>query len=446
MPSGSTIRWTNQSVLALAGDDADPLLAIESAARVLVLQAKEKGWAGPPFNPLHLAEMLEIKTNANSDVADARLVVTDSGTTIEFNPRQPRERVRFSIAHEVAHTLFPDWREKVRNRGGDRDLADDWQLEMLCNIAASEFVLPIGSLKATEFVPSIEELMIQRRRFDVSVEAFLLRLVKVASPPLCVFFASPYTTEEGERRYRIDYAVSSPTAQQFERTGVEIPVESVVQNCTAIGYTSSAVEDWISGGAAKLECVGIPGYPGSVYPRVAGLIRFDSPRDDRKPIHVVHGDILKPQGSGKKIVFQLVNDKAYRWGGGVARKFAKLYPDAEMIFKDALMEIPQNNRLGKVVYSRADDKITIASLIAQEGYGRSQFPRIRYVALRQCLENIAIYAQDLGASIHLPKIGTGAAGGDWGIIEEMLDDTMVRSGLSVIVYEVPPKRIQQELF
>ena len=67
----------------------------------LVLNAREKGWQGPPFNPLHIVEMLGVRVEANSSIADARLISSESGPVIEFNPRQPRERVRFSIAHEV---------------------------------------------------------------------------------------------------------------------------------------------------------------------------------------------------------------------------------------------------------------------------------------------------------------------------------------------------------
>ena len=50
--------------------------------------------------------MLEVQIEANSSVADARLVATESCPKIEFNPQQPRERVRFSIAHEIAHLLY----------------------------------------------------------------------------------------------------------------------------------------------------------------------------------------------------------------------------------------------------------------------------------------------------------------------------------------------------
>jgi Zn-dependent peptidase ImmA (M78 family) len=76
--------------------------------------------------------------------------------------------VRFSIAHEIAHTLFSDVAEQTRHRGGAATTTDEWQLEMLCNLAAAEFVMPIGSLPPTDQLPKIEELMCERRNFDVS--------------------------------------------------------------------------------------------------------------------------------------------------------------------------------------------------------------------------------------------------------------------------------------
>ena len=445
MSNAPSINWTNASVRAFA-KNADPLAAIEEAARALVLKARQNGWEGPPFNPLYIAEMLEVQVQieANSSVADARLVVTESGPKIEFNPQQPRERVRFSIAHEIAHLLFPDWSEQIRNRGGDRT-ADDWQLEMLCNLAASEFVLPIGSLSAVADIPSIEDLMLQRRKYDVSAEAFLIRLAKISKQPIGIFVSSPIVSENGRRHYKIDYFISSPTAPKICLSGTAIPDESIVHRCTAIGHTDCAVESWALGTPTQIECVGLTAYPGSVYPRVAGLVRFDQAQENHQPIRLFHGNILEPRNGGKKIICQLVNDKAIKWGGGVARKIAKRFPDAEEAYAEQVRQIPQRDRLGRAIFSKASENLTIASLVGQEGFGPSLFPRIRYAALQTCLEQVADHAASIGASIHMPKIGTGSAKGDWSTIEEMLDDVMVRAGLFVTVYDVPPKRVQQPM-
>ena len=125
---------------------------------------------------------------------------------------------------------------------------------------------------------------------------------------------------------------------------------------------------------------------------------------------------------------------------------ANRFPDAERNFTQSFLKIPRDRRLGNVVLSKARDDITIASMIAQEGFGRSLFPRIRYADLTKCLGTVTAHALEIGASVHMPKIGTGAAGGSWATIEEMIDDSMVRAGLSVTVYDPPPKRPQLELF
>lgn len=276
MTSRQGIRWTNRSALALASG-ADPVIAVQEAAQALVLKAREAGWAGPPFNPIKIVEMLGARTSANASISDARLLASPAGPVVEYNPQQPRERMRFSIAHEIAHMLFPDWQDEVRNRGGS-SAVDNWQLEMLCNIAASEFVLPIGSLPQGFDTASIEDLMRERRRYDVSAEAFLIRFVKAANTPVSVFFASPIEDGAGGREYRVDYAIASPLAPRTVMEGIVLPRDSAARSCTAIGHTDCAVESWFAGFATTIEYVGIPGYPGARYPRVAGVVRHNVAR------------------------------------------------------------------------------------------------------------------------------------------------------------------------
>ena len=317
---------------------------------------------------------------------------------------------------------------------------------MLCNLAASEFVLPIGSLASVSNVPTIEQLMVERRKYDVSAEAFLIRVVKVSTKPVAMFVASPVLSTSGNRSYRIDYFISSPTASRIRSASLQVPETSVVQTCTAIGHTDSAIEEWVTGVSTNVECVGVPGYPRTVYPRVIALVRFDEASQLLPPIRILHGNILEPRGDGPKLLCQLVNDRATKWGGGVARQMATRFPDAEKAFTQAFLEIPREQRLGNVLFTRATDDIMVGSMIAQQGFGRSLFPRIRYAALAQCLVELTSRALSVQESIHMPRIGTGESGGDWPTIEEMIDDTLVRAGLSVTIYDLPPKRPQLELF
>jgi hypothetical protein len=150
--------WTNPSVLALSRA-RDPIEAITKEARGLVFRALEQGWKGPPFDPFALAEILRIETRPTAEVLDARTVpLTGNRYRIEFNPDRPHRRIRYSIFHELAHTLFPDCAQMIRTRGAhNATRRDDWQLETLCNIAAAELLLPTGTLQQfTELRPTVD--------------------------------------------------------------------------------------------------------------------------------------------------------------------------------------------------------------------------------------------------------------------------------------------------
>ncbi len=444
--SARGMQWTNRSVVRFAAGEDDPVALIERKARELVLRARDEGWEGPPFNPLAIAKLLKIQAEATADVIDARTISNEKGLRIQFNPTQPRERVRFSIAHEIAHALFPDVGDAPRHRGGDRTDPDDWQLEMLCNLAAAEFVMPMGSLPPRGQLPRIEELIKECRRFDVSIEAFLIRVTRVTDQPVTMFCASPATGPTGLASYRIDYTVESSTAPRLYLAGRAIPIGSAVYECTAIGYTDHAVENWFGYEGLTTECVGIPRYPGAQHPRVAGLIRFQSGAAERQGMKLVHGDVLDPRAPGDKIICQLVNDQARTWGGGVARSTARKYPKAKDSFSSWITSIPRSARLGSVHFAQAGRSTTIASLIGQQGYGQSASPRIRYVALAECFEKVLAYALQHSASVHMPRIGEGQSGGSWETVAEIVRTVLVNNGVPVTVYELPPRRATAELF
>lgn len=434
-------RWTNESVRRFA-ENGDPIEVMTRKVREIVLKARDAGWDGPPFNPVELARQMDIRVEASAAVPDARTVVDERGARIEYNPQQRRARARFSIAHEIVHTFFPDVGDAVRNRGGDPSSRDDWQLELLCNLGASEIVMPVGSLPKLDEVPSLEKLIEDRLQFDVSTEAYLIRIVSVTDAPITMFIASPHQLDQSSE-YRIDYAIASSSAPQWKLGERSIPEDSVVRQCTAIGSTAHGVERWPDGEPAKIECVGIPGYPGSLLPRVAGIIRHGTSQGDDF-LHYIHGNILAPRPIPPNVVCQLVNDRAIRWGGGVAKKMAQRYPNAEAMFGEWIKSSPRAARLGKVHYAVTADGTTLASLVAQEGYGAGG-TRIRYQALEQCLAGVASYAFHHGASVHMPRIGTGAAGAQWEIVEALIRQNFDALPKGVWIYDLPLRQTQPEL-
>lgn len=61
---------------------------------------------------------------------------------------------------------------------------------------------------------------------------------------------------------------------------------------------------------------------------------------------------------------------------------------------------------------------------------------IRYDAVLEGLRTLADYAIGLGASIHMPRIGCGLAGGDWRIIEAIIQVSLIDPGIDVTVYDL----------
>ncbi len=433
------MRWTNPSVRRLAGGE-DPVAVITTKARALVADALDAGWSGPPFDPLFLADFLKLEVVPREDVPDARIVpVGRSALRIEFNPNRPRARTRYSIAHEVAHTLFPDCSQQARHRSWhEYTTADGWQIEVLCNLAASEFLAPIGSLPELKGAGlTIDKLLELRPRFELSMEALLNRVVRLADDPVAMFVASQVEGRGADSGFRIDYVVRSVAMPPLVEAGQMLRSSAVLQACGAIGHTAKGVEEW-KGARLWLEVVGLPPYPGTAAPRFAGMALPQEHVNDRARagITFLKGDALRPVGSGSRIVAQVVNDKAMTWGGsGFAAAARRRWPAAQAEFR--AWATKGERHLGAVHVAATEGRTYLASLVAQKGYGPARVPRLRYGALHACLGELVGRARDLRATVHMPRIGSGQAGGSWAVVEDLVRTTLVAAGVPVTVYDLP---------
>lgn len=434
--------WTNVSVLALLqGEDTDdPVSLIVSRTRQDVLEAIDDGWNGPPFDPVHFARMQGIPVVPNESVIDARtLAMPDGSTRIEFNPNRPKARVRFSIAHEIVHTLFPDYADQVRHRHSREEMkGDDWQLEMLCNVGAAEIVMPIGSIPSDgQGKPSIKMVLDLRDQLGASPEALVLRLVHLTQFPCLAFSASRIEQGPNTGRYRIDYSVPSRSwSHSTLSTGEILETDDVISECTAIGYTASGVSRFISDKAPlAAECVGVSPYPPATTVRSIGFLFDEKPAEPL--LSYVIGNALEPRGTGIKILAHVVNDKAKTWGGrGVATAIRNRWPHVHEEFKDAAEK--RDVKLGKTIPHQADQDLWILDMVAQAGYKN---PKLRYGTLQLCLNQLRDFAIEIQASVHMPRIGTGAAGANWSVIEEQIETTLCEAGIAVTVYDLPRRSV-----
>jgi len=153
-------------------------------------------------------------------------------------------------------------------------------------------------------------------------------------------------------------------------------------------------------------------------------------------ITYVKGDATNPIGEGVKIITHIVNNRR-AWGAGFVLALSKKWPEPEDNYR---MYAPNSLRLGAVDYVMVEsinprNKIFVANMIAQHGTGKDANGDIplRYTALTDCLRNVNEMAEFLGASVHMPMIGAGLAGGDWNTIEQIIRETIK---VPVTVYQL----------
>jgi len=156
-------------------------------------------------------------------------------------------------------------------------------------------------------------------------------------------------------------------------------------------------------------------------------------------IKYVTGDATAPQGDGPKFIVHICNDIG-AWGSGFVLAVSKRWPAPEQHYR-ALAERLKGDEtlvLGMAQAVQVEDSIYVVNLIGQRSVASKENPHpIRYWAVREGLLNITHAALGLGASVHMPRIGCGLAGGLWEEIEPIIEDTLVFEGVPVTVYDLP---------
>lgn len=66
------------------------------------------------------------------------------------------------------------------------------------------------------------------------------------------------------------------------------------------------------------------------------------------------------------------------------------------------------------------------------------------VALRDALDRLADLAIEHDASVHMPLIGTGQAGGSWPVVRDLVLAELVDRGVKVTVYVLPEQPMPDE--
>lgn len=160
------------------------------------------------------------------------------------------------------------------------------------------------------------------------------------------------------------------------------------------------------------------------------------------PLFHITGDATQLQGPGPKILTHCVNDQG-RWGAGFVVALGKKWPfakDAYLAWYRHAENIPGEATgvmgLGEAQLVQVEEDVWVANIVGQHGIGMGSGGRapIRYDALNKGLVAVCRWAQDFDASVHMPRLGSGLAGGHWGNIETMVKTEIADKGIEVFVY------------
>jgi O-acetyl-ADP-ribose deacetylase (regulator of RNase III) len=152
-------------------------------------------------------------------------------------------------------------------------------------------------------------------------------------------------------------------------------------------------------------------------------------------ITYITGDATNPQSPGNKIIVHICNDEG-GWGKGFVLAISKKWKEPEKKYREWFLS-KNDFALGSVQFVRAEEEIWVANLIGQHKirYDENGNPPIRYDAVLTGLEKVGQFAIENAASIHMPRIGCGLAGGTWDKIEPIIHTTLIRKNILTFVYD-----------
>lgn len=127
------------------------------------------------------------------------------------------------------------------------------------------------------------------------------------------------------------------------------------------------------------------------------------------------GDLLQ---CSENIILHGCNSQGVM-GSGVAKLIREKYPTAYSAYLAGYME------LGTVTYASQEDGKVILNAITQEFYGRSKGKvYVSYQAIEDAFQRIdwwAGHSKNKKLSIAMPKIGAGLGGGNWEVIQGIIE-------------------------
>jgi O-acetyl-ADP-ribose deacetylase (regulator of RNase III) len=153
-------------------------------------------------------------------------------------------------------------------------------------------------------------------------------------------------------------------------------------------------------------------------------------------LNYIKGDATAPIRTGNKIITHVCNDIG-GWGRGFVLALSKRWSAPEREFKN-WYKSGANFLLGEVIFVQVEKNTWVANMIGQHDIkpDKEGNPPVRYEAIGKALSKVAEFATEIKASVHMPRIGCGLAGGTWDKMEPVIIQELAEKGIPVMVYDL----------
>jgi O-acetyl-ADP-ribose deacetylase (regulator of RNase III) len=166
-------------------------------------------------------------------------------------------------------------------------------------------------------------------------------------------------------------------------------------------------------------------------------------------IQYIIGDATAPSITGNKIICHVCNDIG-GWGKGFVLALSKRWPEPEAAYRAWHRDREHNDfALGAVQLVPVEQELWVANMIGQhnitrKGVTKDGLPPIRYEAIESALAKVAEEVGKLTATVHMPRIGCGLAGGTWDRIEPIVQRTLGAKDIEIFVYDLVPNTLSHD--
>jgi O-acetyl-ADP-ribose deacetylase (regulator of RNase III) len=152
-------------------------------------------------------------------------------------------------------------------------------------------------------------------------------------------------------------------------------------------------------------------------------------------IKYIKGDATSPASEENKIIVHVCNDVG-GWDRGFVLALSAKWEEPEANYR-VWFKSKENFALGEVQFVKVEEDIWVGNMIGQRDTktDKTGLPPIRNEAVGSALQKVALFAIDKNASVHMPRIGCGLAGGKWEFIEPIIMKHLIEKGIEVFVYD-----------